>query len=105
MQVRVCLERKVLPRFTSENRLDVFVTDLSTELLRQLSSVLERQMGNDEFRIAFASVSKQAGKQKQDFELLFLSLKPLFSPSNSMHLPSIIVLWTRHNENFYKLII
>lgn len=102
MQVRMCLERELLPSINQKTRLEVFATELTVDILRQIAASVDRQMNADEFSKTYDGVSRHAGKQKEDVEELYHMLKPLFIVG---HASSAIVLWTRLNENFYKIII
>jgi hypothetical protein len=101
MQLRAVLS-EIMPKISSKTRLEAVVTDISPELLRQLASDLDRASTQEELYTAFETLTKQAGRQKAEVEALHYALQPLFTTANY---GSVIMLWTRLSEDFYKLLL
>uniref|UniRef100_A0A915D8A9 DNA damage-binding protein 1 n=1 Tax=Ditylenchus dipsaci TaxID=166011 RepID=A0A915D8A9_9BILA len=105
MQVRNTLS-DLLSKLTPKTRVEVFVTDLLPDILRQLSSLLERRFNQTEFRQAFDVIFKQAGKQKSEVDSVLHSLSPFFTTSSGLTTASsVLILWCRPVESFYRVIV
>lgn len=101
MQLRAVLNEP-LGRMSSKARVEVLVTDVSVELLRLLVSQIDRHSTQEELQVAVDIVHKQAGRQKPDVDALVQALRPLFTSAGAA---SVLVLWTRLDESFYKVIV
>jgi len=103
-QVRNSLSDFLL-RLKAKCRVEVFVTDLTPETIRLLSSLIDRQGSQADLKRAVDATYKQAGRQKTDVELLYYALQPFFDTPLSQSTP-LLVLWTRllGSEGFYRIV-
>ena len=65
MQLRACLTERILSKFSSKTKVEIFVTDLTPDLIRTISSTIDRNFTSIEFSRAFDVILKQSGRQKQ----------------------------------------
>uniref|UniRef100_A0A1I7YLX8 non-specific serine/threonine protein kinase n=1 Tax=Steinernema glaseri TaxID=37863 RepID=A0A1I7YLX8_9BILA len=72
-QMRISMT-DLLSTFSAKAVINICVCELPRETLRQVASKIDRNSGANDLSIVF----QQAGKMKQDFEMLYAELKPLF---------------------------
>jgi len=108
MQLRVCLV-DFLSKLSPKTRVEVFVTDLQPDLIRNLAASVDRNFSQQELGQAFNNLFKQAGRQKPEVDQLLRLLQPFFggkqNNTRTHHMQSILVLWCKSVETYYKIII
>lgn len=104
MQIRNAIS-DLLSKLNLKTRVEVFVTELLPVLLRLIASSIDRSFNQIELDQAFQIIIKQAGRQKLEVESLFQNLQPFFQPSSSgQNQQPLLILWSRTNDHFYRLI-
>src|SRR4051812_30041536 len=102
MQIRNALS-DMLTKLMPKARVEVFITDLSPDIIKQLCTNLERRSTQQQLSEVFDSINK-AGKQKPALDSLFHALLPCFTSSMAGY-SSVIVVWCRPVESFYRVIV
>uniref|UniRef100_A0A914Z083 non-specific serine/threonine protein kinase n=1 Tax=Panagrolaimus superbus TaxID=310955 RepID=A0A914Z083_9BILA len=91
---------KMLQNINTKAKVEVFATDLPSEILNSINNSINRYMNSEEFDRVFQQIS--VGKAKRELDALQSALKPFFGSFTTETSP--LILWTRLSENTYKLI-
>ncbi|VDK80392.1 unnamed protein product [Gongylonema pulchrum] len=87
---------------TPQTVIEVIVTDLPTDAVRLLATLIDRSCSVDELSGNFATATKQFNKFKKEFVRIQEAMEPFFQPKNN----SPVVLFSRQSSSgYYKLLL
>ncbi|VDN04109.1 unnamed protein product [Thelazia callipaeda] len=96
VQIRTCLQ-KAVAAFSPQTVIEVVVTDISSDAIRLLVSLIDRTFTVVELSNALSIAMKQMNRFKKEFKRIEEVIEPLFQPRNS----SPIVLYSKQDSNSY----